>query len=182
DAVVSRPIPVQVPLAGQPVRGFAIQGPPATEPAVVLARGPQTLVETLQFVRTEPFDVEGLAAESTLKRKLPLEMPPLRVVFSERSVLATVTVGRARTERVFQKLAVQVVGVVRSTVIPGEVDVRVAGPPDLVEELRPEQVVPIADVHSLAGDARAGSIPVPVTVALDGCSVQVVPPTVVVRW
>jgi hypothetical protein len=182
DAVVSRPIPVQIPLAGQPARGFAVQGPPVAEPAVVSARGPQTLVEMLQLARTEPFDVEGLTAEGTLKRKLPLEMPPPRVVFAERSVLAAVTVGRARTERVFQKLVVQVVGVIRSTVAPGEVDVRVAGPPELVEDLRPEQVVPIADVHSLAGDARTGSMPVPVSVALDGCSAQVVPPTVVVRW
>lgn len=182
DAVVTRPVPVQIPLAGQPGRGFAVQGPPAPEPSVVSARGPQTLVEMLQFVRTEPFDIEGLSSEGVLQRKLPLEMPPPRVVFAERSVLATVTLGRARTERTFQKLAVQVVGVVRSTVTPGDVDVRVAGPPDLVEELRAEQVVPIADVHSIAGDARTGSMTVPVSVALDGCSVQVVPPTVVVKW
>lgn len=182
DAVVTRPVPVQIPLAGQPGRGFAVQGPPAAEPAVVAVRGPQTLVEMLQFVRSEPLEIEGLTTEGVLKRKLPLELPPPRVVFAERSVLAAVTLGRARTERSFPRLAVQVVGVVRSTVAPGEVDVRVAGPPELVEELRPEQLVPIADVHSLAGEARTGSMMVPVVVALDGCSVQVVPPTVVVRW
>jgi hypothetical protein len=182
DAVVTRPVPVQIPLAGQPGRGFAVQGPPVAEPAVVPAKGPQTLVEMLQFVRTEPFEVEGLAMDGVVKRKLPLEMPPPRVTLGERSVMATVTLGRARTERVFRKLQVQVVGPTRSAVLPQEVDVRVAGPPDLVDDLRPELVVPIADVHAVAGDARTGSMPVPVAVVLDGCSTQVIPPTVVIKW
>ncbi|MCU0659221.1 MAG: hypothetical protein MUF64_29370 [Polyangiaceae bacterium] len=142
DAVVTRPVPVQIPLAGQ----------------------------------------EGLAMDGVVKRKLPLEMPPPRVTFGERNVMATVTLGRARTERVFRKLQVQVVGPTRSAVLPQEVDVRVAGPPDLVDDLRPELVVPIADVHAVAGDARTGSMPVPVAVVLDGCSTQVIPPTVVIKW
>jgi len=182
DAVVVRPVQVQVPVTGQPARGFAVQGVPSPEPAMISARGPQSLIETLQSARSEPFDVGGLALEGATTRKLLLEPPPPRVQFVERSVLATVTLGRARAERVFTRLLVNVTGVTRPTVKPAEVDVRVAGPPELVEGLRPEQIVPIADAHAAAGDARSGSVPVPVTAQVDGCTVQIVPPTVVVKW
>lgn len=182
DAVVVRPVPVQIPVTGQPARGFAVQGQPGAEPVVVSARGAQNLVETLQFVRSEPFDVGGLSVEGTTTRKLLLETPPGRVQLVERSVLATVTIGRARTERIFPRLVVNVTGLPRATATPGEVDVRVAGPPELVDALRPELVVPIADMHAVAGDARTGKQAVPVSVLVEGCSVQVVPPTVVVAW
>lgn len=182
DAMVTRLVPVQIPLTGQPERGFVVQGAPVPEPSVVSVQGPQTLVELIQAVRTEPFDIERASEEGVIQRKLPLDMPPSRVIYQERSVLATVTLGQARSERLFKKVAVQVVGVSHATVLPSDVDVRVVGPPDFVEELRSEQVVPIADVHSMAVEARKGSASVPILVVLEGCSVQVVPPTVVVKW
>lgn len=184
DAVVVRPVPVQTPLTGQPARGFAVQGTPSPDPSVVSARGPQSLIETLQFARTEPFDVSGLALEGSVTRKLLLEPPPTRVQFLERSVLVTTTLDRARAERLFVKQRVLVVGTTRpsSTSTPTEVDVRISGPPDLVDGLRPEQIVPVADVRPFSGDNRAGALPIPVTVTLEGCTAQVVPPTVVVKW
>lgn len=184
EEVVSRPVPVQIPVAGQPVRGFSMVGLPSAEPSVVAVRGPRSVVELLQFVRSEPFDLEGLDAERATTRRLQLDVPLARAqLIEERSVLATVTIGKARLERVFERRPVQATGIVASkAILPAEVDVHVVGPPELVESLRPEQLVPIADVHAVAGEARTGTLPVPVTVTLEGCSVQIVPPTVVVRW
>lgn len=182
DAVVTRPIPVQIPISGQPARGFSVQGQPVAEPLVAEARGPMNLVETIQLVRTEPFDVSGLA-EGVYRRKLQFEVLPGRIQFLERSVLAAVTVGRARLERSYSRLPVLPTGVPKASVTPSEVDVRVAGPLELVEALRPEQIVATADVRVAAADPKKpGSVLVPVVVSIDGCTVQVVPPSVVVKW
>ena len=185
EEVVSRPVPVQIPVAGQPLRGFTVVGAPVAEPSVVAVRGPRSVVELLQFVRSEPFDLDGLDSERTTTRRLQLDVPLARAhLIEERSVLATISIGQARLERVFERRPVQVTGVnvSRAVVLPAEVDVRVVGPPELVESLRAEQLVPVADMHAMGGEARTGTLPVPVTVALEGCSLQVIPPTVVVRW
>ena len=189
EEIVTRPVPVQIPVTGQPARGFAVVGAPTSEPAVVAVRGPRSVVELLPFVRTEPFDLDGLDAERATTRRLQVDVPVARArLVEDRSVLATVSIGKARLERVFERRPVTATGpgITHATMLPAEVDVRVVGPPELVESLRPEQLVPVADVHAVAGDGhampRSGTMPVPVTVALAGCSVQIVPPTVVVRW
>ena len=69
------------------------------------------------------------------------------------------------------------------TTVPAEVDVRVVGMPSLVGALRPEQLVPLVDLKSAGLDGqRSGAAPVPVTVSLEGCTVHVLPSTVVVKW
>lgn len=181
DSVVTQPVPIQISVTGQPAPGFAVQGQPDAEPKVVLARGPQTVVETLQHARAEPFDVGGLA-EGLYTRKLMLDAPPQRVSFLEQSTMVSVQIGQARLDKVYVKVPVQVIGPTKVTVVPSEVDVRVSGPPAVVEALRLQQIVPIADAKALAAELKTGSATVPVTVDLEGCTVQVVPTTVVVKW
>ncbi|HEU4533768.1 MAG TPA: hypothetical protein VFS00_06605, partial [Polyangiaceae bacterium] len=61
--------------------------------------------------------------------------------------------------------------------------VKVTGPPELVSVLRPDQIVPTVDARALPGEQKAGgSASVPVTASLEGCTLQLIPSTVVVRW
>lgn len=182
DDVTARPLPLQISVTGQPAAGFAVQGGPRAEPSAVAARGPRTLLETLQHARAEPFDVGGLT-EGTFPRKLVLDPPPSGVTYDTSATQVTVAIGRARLDRVFVKLPVQVVGVARATVFPPEVDVRVSGPPEVVNALRPEQLVPTVDVRAAGHDTKsAGSAAIAVTLTVDGCKSQVVPSSVVVKW
>lgn len=182
DAVITRTIPLQVTMAGQPLPGFAVMGQPTLEPSSVIARGPKATVETLQHARLEAFEVANLG-EGVFSRKIPLEPAPPRVTWDTLTAMVTAHVERAREERLFIKLPVQVVGVAKATTVPSEVDVRVAGPPSLVGALRPEQLVPLVDLKAAGLDAqKTGAAPVPVTVSLEGCVVQVLPGTVVVKW
>jgi hypothetical protein len=68
-------------------------------------------------------------------------------------------------------------------VTPGEIDVTVEGPPDVVESLRADQIVPTADLRAAGvNTAVAGSARLPVTVQVTGCRAVVLPEVVVARW
>ena len=103
--------------------------------------------------------------------------------FDTRSTQVTVVIGRARLDRVYVKVPVQIVGVARGVAIPAEVDVRVSGPPELVSALRAEQIVPTVDVRAAGYDPKvAGSASIAVAVTIEACSAAVVPASVVVKW
>lgn len=180
DDIVTRSLPVLVVTSGQPAAGFVVDGQPSAEPKVVLAHGPRSLLETLQNARVEAFDVTGLTT-GTFARKLPLEPPPPRVDLLEASTTVTLQIARARVERVYTR-PVQVVGPPRAVTVPPEVDVRISGPPEIVEALRPELVVPVAQLPAPSGEGRGATSNVPVTVNIDGCTSLVLPGTVVVKW
>lgn len=182
DDVTTRTLPLLVAMIGQPLPGFAVVGQPSLEPSTITIRGPKRRVETLQHARLEAFELTQLS-EGVFSRKLQLEAPPPHVTWDTSAAIATVHVERARQERLFVKLPVQVVGVAKATTVPTEVDVQVVGLPSLVGALRPEQIVPLVDLKSAGLDGqRSGAAPVPVTVSLEGCTVHVLPSSVVVKW
>jgi hypothetical protein len=180
---VSREIPVQASITGQPAPGFVIKGAPKVEPPIVRARGPRSLVDVVQFARVAPFDVTGLDQEKTHEHVLAVDRPPPRVEYDTQIVTVKVEVAREEMQRIFVKVPVQVVGVPRGVLSPPEVDVKVEGPPELVRSLRPEQVVPTVDLRSSGLTLTSpGSGRLPVVVGLEGCRATVQPQMVVVRW
>lgn len=60
DQVVSKRLPVEIDLVGEPSAGATV-GPPAAEPPAVMVRGPRSRVENLVLVRTRPISVSGRA-------------------------------------------------------------------------------------------------------------------------
>jgi len=182
DEIV-REIPVRTPLTGAPMPGFVVKGSPSSDPAFVRGMGPSSVVEVVQFATADAFDVTGLAREGPHARTLALERPPARVEFDTKTVNVTVDIAREEMQRPFVKIPVQLVGAVRGSVTPAEVDVTVQGPPEVVRALRPDQIVPTADLHAAGVNAGApGSAKVPVTVQLTGCRAVVQPEIVVARW
>lgn len=178
DEVV-RDIPVQASLAGEPAPGLKVRGAPAVMPLVVRARGPRSVVESMQHARLEPFDVTGLAHEGKVRRTLALDKPPIRTTFDTPSVTVEVDVERELLERLFVKVPVQVVGSSRASAHPGDVDVRVVGTPEVVRSLRTEQVVPRVE---LPGGQSTGSAALRVTVEIEHAEAHPMPALVVVRW
>ncbi|HSN97374.1 MAG TPA: CdaR family protein, partial [Candidatus Nanopelagicales bacterium] len=85
DDVITRTIPVQVPRTGELAQGFEVKGTIAVDPASVKARGPQSIVEVMQYARTEAFDVTGLT-EGAYRRTLALDRPPKLVSYDVDSV------------------------------------------------------------------------------------------------
>lgn len=182
DDMVTRNIPVQVTVTGQPIAGYAVLGQPIADPRTITAHGPKSAVDTIQYVTAEAFDVGGLT-EGEYQRKVPVSRPPPQVTYEESTSSITVTIGRARLERVYVKLPLHVLGVAHGTAIPNEVDVKVEGPPEIVGILRPEQIVATVDVRPSGEDTKQpGSARLPVIATVEGCTTQVIPSSAVVKW
>jgi len=182
DEIV-REIPVRASVSGSPAPGFVVKGPAVAEPAAVHAMGPRSVVEVVQVANAEAFDVGGLSREGTYSHILALERPPARVEFDGKTVTVKVEIAREERQRHFVKVPVQLVGAARGTVTPAEIDVTVEGPPEVVESLRADQIVPMADLRAAgANTATPGSARVPVTVQVTGCRAVVLPEVVVARW
>jgi hypothetical protein len=182
--VVTRQIPVQASITGQPAEGYVVKGELAVDPKEITARGPASLVEVLQFARLAPFDVNGLT-EGVYRRRIAIDEPPARVAYiGPPNATVAVTIARRLSEARFAKRPVEVTGVANGVITPRAVDVTVLGPPEVVRALRPEQVVPRADVSNVPGvDLKNhGSASVKVTVDLARAEAEIQPPTVNVRW
>jgi hypothetical protein len=177
DQIV-RDVPVQVGVVGTPAPGYVVRGTPSPEPPTVRARGPQSEILVLQHARADAFDVTGLG-EGHHTRVLAIDRPSGRSSYETRNVTVTVEIAREVAERSFTKIPVAVVGVPKGKALPGEVDVRLVCPPDVVHALRAEQLVPEARV---ATGAASGSESLPVHLAVTHCEVHVTPDHVVVRW
>jgi hypothetical protein len=175
---VVRDVPIQVSVVGSPADGFVVKGPLVAEPKSAKVRGPQSEVMVLQHIRADAFDVRGLT-EGTYPRNLALERPSPRLIMDPMNIIVTAEITREVSERVFQKLPVQIVGPPKGKATPAEVDVRLVCPPDIVRSLRPEQVVPTVEVSS---KEPSGSQSLPVVVRIDKCDAYVTPREVVARW
>lgn len=175
---VIRDVPVEVSVVGAPADGFVVKGHLVAEPKAVKVRGPQSDVMVLQRVRADAFDVRGLT-EGSYPRPLAVERPSSRLAIEPTSVIVTAEITREVAERVFQKIPIAVVGQAKGRTQPAEVDVRLVCPPDIVRSLRPEQIVPQAEITS---KEPTGAQSVEVHVKMDKCDAYVIPREVVARW
>jgi YbbR domain-containing protein len=183
--VVTRALPVQASIAGQPAKGYEVRDTLDVDPKEIEVKGPSSLVEVLQFARLAAFDVTGLT-EGVYRRRVAIDDPPTRVRFlGAKSATVTVTVRRRQTELKFEHRPVEVVGMPHARATPAGVDVTVTGVPETVLALRPEQIVPRVDLASAGVDLKStthGSTTLKVRVELANAEAECQPPTVTVRW
>jgi hypothetical protein len=144
----------------------------------VRTHGPKSEIAVLQHVRADAFDVSGLT-EGTYTRSLAVDRPTGHLTYGIRSVSVTTQIARELAEKTFTKIPVVVVGQAKGKTTPGDVDVRLTCPPDIVHALRPEQIIPRVEEPSTTA---TGSASHPVIVTVDKCEVHVTPDVVVVRW
>jgi YbbR-like protein len=185
EQIITRVVPLRATITGEPARGNEVAGSPRFEPPTVTIRGPLSKVEVLQHASITPFDV-GSLAPGRYTRRLALSplVPPNRYLGSEAATV-TVEVRRREREKSFPNLIVQVVGPAYATPLPRFVDVKVVGPPELIDSLSPSQLVPQVDLAALgkwSPQLTHGSAVVPVSVPIDGAQAIVQPPSIIVKW
>jgi hypothetical protein len=183
EDIVTRMVPVQVARTGEPGAGMEERGAPVIEPVEIRATGIASAVNTLQFARTEPFDVSGLM-EGKFTRDLKLYDPPEEVVYDVHIIRATVEIAQKRKQREFDNLKVEVLGLLRATTTPPVVHLTVSGPADLVEALRTEAIVPrVEPLVSEVDTTHPGSANLRVVVDLPSqLDVSIQPEFVIVKW
>jgi len=186
EDVATRQIPLQAAITGQPADGYVVKDEPDVDPKNITVSGPISAIEVLQFARLSAFDVSGLS-EGVHKRRLGIDAPPQRVRYiGPQAATVSVTVARRVSEVRFENRPIEVVGVPGGSVAPRTVDVVVAGPPEIVRALRPDQIVPVADLTKVEGldlkELKHGSASVRVTLPLSHAEAELQPPIVNVKW
>lgn len=186
EDVATRQIPIQAAITGQPADGYVVKGEPEVDPRTITVSGPLSAIEVMQFARLSAFDASGLS-EGVHRRRLGIDAPPVRVRYlGPQAASVAVTVARRVSEVRFENRPVEVVGVPGGIATPRTVDVVVAGPPEIVRALRPDQIVPVADLTKVEGldlkDLKHGSASVKVTLPLSHAEAELQPPIVNVKW
>ncbi len=182
--VVQRSVPIQASITGRAADGYMVQSV-KVDPTHITVLGPASMVEVMQFVRLAAFDVSA-KTDGIYKHPLALDQPAQRIQYlGPASATVSVSIGRQLIARKFARRLVTVVGPPRAKTEPSNVDVTVTGPPDVINGLRDEMIVPRADVGSASIDAkdqRHASIVLPVLIDLRNVEVEIQPPTVSVSW
>lgn len=184
EDVATRQIPIQAAITGQPADGYVVRGEPEVEPKTITVSGPLSAIEVMQFARLSAFDVSGLS-EGVHKRRLGIDAPPARVRYlGPQAANVSVTIARRVSEVRFENRPVEVVGIAGGIATPRTVDIVVAGPPEIVRSLRPEQIVPVADLTKVPGLdlTKRGSSSIKVTLPLSNAEAELQPPSVTVKW
>lgn len=181
--VITRRVSLQASVTGKPAEGYVVKGEPTVDPTQVSVRGPEQLVEVMQFVRLAAFDVSGLT-DGTYRRRVAIDAPPGRVaILGAHAATMSVSIARRVSESRFANRPVEVIGIAGAYAVPRTVDVTVIGPPEVVHPLRVEQIVARVDVsHDPLAKEKHGAITAKVTVDLAQAEVETQPPTVTVRW
>ena len=178
DDLIVRDVPVQVSVVGTPAPGYVVKGAPAATPLALRLRGAKNEVATMQFARAQSFDVSGLTA-GVYVHALSVDRPPPRMSLDAATVSVSIEIARELSDRMFTRVAVAVTGQAHARTLPAEVDVHLACSPDIAHALRADQIVPRVSVAPSPG---AGSVLLPVIVAVEGCEPKVIPSSVVVKW
>lgn len=183
DDIVEKDVQIQVARTGDPPPGLMVKGAPHVEPTHVTVRGPRSMLNVMQLVRTVPFDLSGLP-EGVHKRQLALDRPPSLVIYQLDTVVATVEIAPALVQRELPKLKVQVVGVVKATVQPPTVTVTVTGTAEDVQAIDPDSVVARVEPKAAGHDiTKPGNAYLDVLVDLPKVSsVEINPEKVYVQW
>jgi YbbR domain-containing protein len=181
DDIVSRELPVVATRAGDVTSGHAVVGQVVVTPETVEATGPRTIIDLMQFARTDAFDSTDLG-EGFHERALPLMLPPPGVTFSVGSVLAGLQVTREQKTVGFKLVKVEVVGLPEASTKPEHVSVKVTGPPELVSDLAIDEVVPTVQLPPEVDVTKKGSKLLRVSWAFPGAVVDIEPREVLVKW
>ncbi len=183
DDIVEKEVQIQVARTGEPMPGLTVKGVVQVEPTHVTAVGPRSMLNVIQLVRAAPFDVSGLP-EGIHKRQLPLDRPPSLVTYKgAEATLATVELARALVPRELPKFKVQVVGILRASVQPATVLVKVKGTAEEVNAIDPDSLVARVEPKAAGLDiTKPGNAYLDVLVDLPKVSVEVTPAKVYVQW
>ncbi len=134
DRLIDRRLPVVPSVTGRPAPGFVTVGRVAAQPESVNVRGPQQRLQSFEFVRTEPIDINGLEREAMERVALRV---PARCTATPPAVTLRVAIDKVMSRR-FSDLPVKVHrsgDVSLERLDPRNGSVVVSGPATLVDSL-----------------------------------------------
>jgi YbbR domain-containing protein len=141
---IEREFVVTVPTAGTPAAGYELIGV-ASVPNRVRVRGPESHVNALDKVQTEPVSIDG-RADSFAVKQVVVDIPDPKVVpVSDTAVDVQVQIGEARTDKTLTGVAVQAAAADAGTPQPTHAAVTLRGPRSVVENLHAADIKLLLD-------------------------------------
>lgn len=180
ESVEERAVKVEVPQLGSLSKALELVGI-EVEPRTVTVRGPRSEIKQLRSVETEPLDLRDIKEAGRVT--LTLRKPGALSTLSVSSVAATVDVQPKPVERQFGSRPIELRTDLDRKWIkfnPEAVQVTIAGPAEMMEELVPKEVIPFLKIGKLP--ERSGE---PVEVHVDvpkGTKLVKVSPAQVTIW
>jgi YbbR domain-containing protein len=170
---LERKMRVRPQLAGATDPRFELVGKPNVIPSEVRIQGPRSSVELMGELLTEPISLADLPV-GTHRRRVPLLPLPKHVVTRDGAdITVELTVEPRRSQRRLKNLAVTPVGSALNVALrPADVDVVLAAPDRVVDEIDPDHLVPVVDLSNVS--LEGGAVSVPVTIRGVDDSIRVI--------
>lgn len=135
----TREVPIRARIIGQPRDSYRL-GEVEVSPRSVELRGPESTVEALRFVTTEPIDVTDIHEETHKRVRLRLEDPLLQYDL-DRPITVTLPIETQEVVRTIQGVPVAAINTTaQTTIAPRNVSVTVRGPKAIVDALNADSV------------------------------------------
>jgi len=151
-------------LVGEPRRGYMVAGAVRVEPEVVELVGPRREVDSLEYVETAEVDLGSLLEGRSERRVRLVHLPEHVIVSGDAGATITIEVVPERAERTIQRVQIGAVGATARSIRPSVVSVTLFGPPDLVQGLDADSVLPYVDASAL----RLSRVPQMISVEVGG--------------
>ena len=134
ENVVQKELPVMVALAGSPAKGYSVTAALAV-PANIVIRGPQSLLDALTKVSTNPIDVSG--AVESLKKEVAVALEDrIEIIFPKGVITAQVQIEEKVVTRKYTDVPVE--GKNTSflfSITPPIIQIDVKGPVNVLDKL-----------------------------------------------
>lgn len=134
DTVTQKEVPIVVALTGRPAKGYSVTAAVAT-PAKIVLRGPQSLLNGLTKVMTNPIDVSGIM--ETLKKEVAVSLEDqIQIVFPKGVVTAQIQVEEKVVTRKFNDIPVEGINAAYLfSITPPVIQIEVKGPVNVLDKL-----------------------------------------------
>lgn len=148
EPVVRKEVQISVTKLGKPAENYQ-----ATEisvfPRSVVIRGPQSLLEAIHEVETEPVDISGITA--SVRNEVTLRITDPLITASVTLVTVSVKVDVIQGERTLDNLSITLIPPegFAATVEPLIASAVISGPVDSIQKLDPKSVILSADARLL---------------------------------
>jgi YbbR domain-containing protein len=143
EPIVRREVAVEVHLDGEPAAGFELYGTQST-PAAVWIEGPASHVKELQNAPTETISVDGRNETFTAPR-VSIAISDEKLDIAESLVDVVVTIGEKRIEKSFENVPLPYH---KNSSQAQTATVVLFGPPQLLQQLKVENITLVADTGS----------------------------------
>jgi YbbR domain-containing protein len=136
DRKVERQLPVQVDIVGRPAFGFELGSVEAT-PRRVRVTGPVTVMQNVDFIYTQPLNVEGHQDDLATELDLRPSLAQLRI--KDRRVHVVARINEEFVTRDFENVPVQATEApIGTRLTPDRIPLRLKGPRNLVDHVDPK--------------------------------------------